>query len=250
MAAIKIILPIYGQYDLVKKWVENIQHQDLHGLTLRIVAIDDSSKEADKSKIEEIFAPLKDKYKTQILMRLVNGGYTHAVNTGLLNCSNIDAVIFGNTDATYIHDHAIAHQYQALKSTGADIVGIRTMQNGMIHHDGILPDDKLSHIHYGHSPKDVRAGIPELKLVTGCGMMISSKVVKTLTPLIDYEHYGFQDIDLCARALQKGLKVVCDREVAMHHLVGMSHRDRDNSRFIEFFNRNKEKFFARYKSVL
>jgi GT2 family glycosyltransferase len=245
------ILPVYGRYDLVDRWAKNMLEHDLYGIDVTFFVVDDATPEnLAIGEIKKYIAKLAKNHRVEYIKRSENGGYTKAVNTALEHRSDNEYILFGNTDAFYVQKNAIKHQMTAMSLTGAQIAGIRTIDKGLIHHDGIIPGQRMMHMHYGQKPEDVFAGIPQVKLVTGCGMMVLREVVDYAVCLHDYSHYGWQDVDLCARWISRGGKVIVDREVAMIHNAGSSQRLKNNKDFLAHFEKNRDLFFAKFQKVL
>lgn len=245
------ILPVYGRYDLVEKWILNMFKQDVNNFNIEFLIVDDATPKEYKIKdLKDIFLIFSSKYKTLFIEKSNNGGYTAAVNNALKYRNNADLIVFGNTDAIYNNTYALKHQWAAMQITGADICGIRTTQKEFIHHDGILPTKKMPHINFMKKIKDTKKGIPEVDLVTGCGMMVTKKVIDYAKNLHNYNGYGWQDVDLCARWRNNGGMVICDRQVSMEHAAGSSQRLKDNADFLNIFNKNRNLFFQKFPNML
>ena len=228
-----IVIPVYGQADLLSKCLASID------VKARVILVDDCGPEQDKLK--EVYSGLNG--NSTLIRQPQNSGFARTVNTGV-NRGNSPLVLLLNSDIE-LKPGAIQAMIDEFNNPEVGIVGPklifgdhRWQQYGKIQHAGMAVNwfGQFIHVNIGWSPEHHKVNQRrEMQAVTGACLMIRRKIWKDI--LAQYKGFGdpttgalneiytkgcYEDIELCFAARGLGYKVIYQPKAEALHYVGAS----------------------------
>ena len=92
--------------------------------------------------------------------------------------------------------------------------------------------------------------LKEITFVSGCAMMISTKVIKEIGALDHSYFMYYEDTDYCARAIEKGFKLMYQPSSKIYHKISSSSGG-DLSPFVLYWStKNRQKFRRKFSKKI
>jgi GT2 family glycosyltransferase/glycosyltransferase involved in cell wall biosynthesis len=213
--AVDIVIPSFRDADRVRTLVESIQKTVPSGMA-RIIVADDASG-------EEHLAALREIAGIEVVAGEVNGGFAANVNRGLRKATPGRDVVLLNSDTEARPGWLACLQFAASQEDDVGVVGARLLYpDGRIQFAGTVRNlgapEWFDH-RYRFKPDDWGpAGIPGPVLaVTGACMYLTSATIERVGLLDERYPMAYEDVDLCLRAWQAGLRVLYFPAASLFH---------------------------------
>jgi GT2 family glycosyltransferase len=210
-----------------------------------VVVIDNGSKGNDADI-------LRKKYKNYIKMikNKENLGFTGGNNVGIKYAINggSDYVLLLNNDTVVDPDLLTELIRVAKNDSKIGIIGPRTVfynqPNKTAHGAGFINWWK------GKGYSEDKENLSECEFVTGCTMLIKKSALEKLNYFFNNNYFTYyEDVDLCIRIKDEGLKVVYYPKVRLRHKVGASTGiEKRNPIAIYYYIRNRFLFMHKHAS--
>lgn len=237
-----VVIPSKGLEPLLRQCLTSLRiaAERSQGIDLEVVLVDNASElpyddrvipEGIDCSISRVDVPLS---------------FSAACNLGASRAGDVDRILFLNNDVL-CHEDVIRDTWAVADSTGAAIVGTRLVYpDGRIQHCGVLFDDGERgpyHARHGVRSELVPRTARSFQAVTGAYMLVDAAAFEDLGGFDEIYPFAYEDVDLCLRAGQRGLRVACAQGTDSIHLQG-------SSRTPEAFDRDREArriFHARWR---
>jgi GT2 family glycosyltransferase/glycosyltransferase involved in cell wall biosynthesis/Tfp pilus assembly protein PilF len=246
---VSLIIPVFNNVELTKKCIDSIRKNTRCDL-YEIIIVDNASTDATL----EYLNSLEDSVK--IIRNEKNVGFAKACNLGA-RISESDYLLFLNNDTEakpswleYLL--SVFNQNLEVAIAGAKLLyPDRTIQHAGIEflplqHPlnlnefgavNVMPDHPYRFLDETMPLVNVRR---ELDMITGACLLIKSSVFKEVGGFDEVYLNGCEDIDLCLKIRQRGLKVIYEPKAILIH-----HEGKTSGRF-DHVKKNLEIFFSRW----
>jgi len=208
---ITIIIPTYGQEDLIKRCLDSINKNCK--LNKEIIIVDDG------------YGLGNDYGNCRIIHHEDNRGFGAAINTGI-RASKYDYIFIINSDV-FIQDICLEKMIFALENY-ADIVGAKLFySDGRVQHAGVYYITNYMFMHYFQG-KPQGGDVPIYCPITGALMGFKRSVIEKIGYFNENFFLAYEDIVFCFRAIKAGLKVLYWPEAKAVHLEGATRITKSN----------------------
>lgn len=133
--------------------------------------------------------------------------------------------LFLNNDVLLV-PAALGEMLALLDAAGSGICGTRLiLPDGTIQHCGVRFDDGRRgpfHIFHGQPSELVPRVQRPFQAVTGAAMLVDHETFELLGGFDEAYPFGYEDVDLCLRARQLGVRVMCAQSHDSLHFESMS----------------------------
>lgn len=233
-----IIIPVYGQADLLAKCLASIEATK-GDLKARVILVDDFGPEQEK--LNPIYHSMNG--SSLVIRNRENSGFARSINNGV-NRSNAPLILLLNSD-TELQPNCLQEMVAEFENSEVGVVGAKLIfgdnrwQNyGKIQHAGIAVNWLGQHIHVnlGWNPDHPKVNERrEMQAVTGACLMIRRKIWRDI--LANYKSFDdpttgalneiytkgtWEDIELCYATRALGYKVIYQPKASALHYVGAS----------------------------
>ncbi|MEO5757327.1 MAG: glycosyltransferase [Mesorhizobium sp.] len=152
--------------------------------------------------------------------------------------------LFLNNDV-FLHPNALADMLGIFADHRIGICGTRlVLPDDMIQHCGVRFDaGERGPYHQDHGQRSARVSRATTfpQAVTGAAMMIDHAAFATLNGFDEAFPFGYEDVDLCLRARQLGIRIACGQRWDSLHLESTSNRKPDRHKA------SRDLFFQRWR---
>jgi glycosyltransferase involved in cell wall biosynthesis/GT2 family glycosyltransferase/Flp pilus assembly protein TadD len=209
-----IIIPVYNRWPLTQKCVEAVAacHDTA---TYEVIVVDNHSTDETSRMLQALDGDVK------ILRQSENRGFASACNLGA-RVAEGENLVFLNND-TEVHSgwlDALIHcarEDKAIAAAGSKLL----YPAGDVQHAGVainvkgIPYHILQHFAADHPAVCEKR---DMQAVTAACMLVPARIFNELGGLDEDYRNGFEDIDLCLRMKDHGMRVVyCPDSVVTHH---------------------------------
>lgn len=223
-----IVIPLFNKVDYTRKCVEALSATVDSGESVEIVLVDNGSTD-DTAEFLSLLGG-----DVVIVRNTKNLGFATACNQGA-RVSRGRNIVFLNND-TVTQPGWLAALLAAAKEEGAGVCGARLLYpDGRIQHAGVAFDEKGIGYHiFNGFPKDHPAVMKRRRFqaVTAACMLVRRDLFEALGGFDEGYRNGFEDVDFCLRAGERGHRVLYVPECAViHHeetTEGRKAHDREN----------------------
>ncbi|MGG0814455.1 glycosyltransferase family 2 protein [Paenibacillus alvei] len=214
---ISVIIPTVLHTELVKQCVTSFINT-VHQLAYEIIIVDDGSTAWIQQDLQAWSDLLP---QVRFIGKTANEGFSKTVNCGIQHAQG-DYVLIVNNDVVFFEPGWLQHMLVAMNSSpDIGIVGARLLYpNLTIQHGGVVPTQKG---HFDHRYRGQEAHYPpamlieDVNAVTGALMLVRKHIFSQIGLLSEEFFIAFEDIDLCYRAKQHGIRVIyCGTASAIH----------------------------------
>ncbi|MEM4655225.1 MAG: glycosyltransferase [Thermosphaera sp.] len=225
IAPIDIIIPIYGQREVVEKCVRSVLQTTPQA---HLILVDDCSPGGE---ILELFSDLNGLDNLTLLRMNTNRGFIEACHEGT-KWAKSPYLLFLNSDVVAFEEDWLSYMYPLkndVKIVGALLIYPRDAKGplaGKVQHAGVARNDEG--IPY-HPFLGWDASSPEVNqqryvnAVTGACFLIERKVWDELGGWDRRFGRGvYEDVDLCWRARKKGYKILYQPKARLYHYESAS----------------------------
>ena len=211
MTRTAVVIPLHGRVDLTERCLASL---DAAADEVELVLVDNASTDGTPALLERM-AP-----SARVIRNPTNLGFATASNQGALAAES-PVVVFLNND-TEVTQGWLDPILEELEDPTVGAVGARLLYpTGRVQHAGMAmaPGASPLHIHRGapgEHPAVTRRR--DLQMVTAACMGMRRELVVALGGFDTGYRNGFEDTDLCLRAIRMGLRVrYAGDSVVMHH---------------------------------
>lgn len=182
-----------------------------------------------------------------------NSHFARASNTGIHVVGQMDAFLFLNNDC-YINPDCIENMVKAMMRGSGDIIGAKLLYpGGAVQHAGGKIHGNWEAV--THEFRGLEADAPEVcesrnvPWVTAACMLVRAKPFVRLGGFMEVFENGYEDVDLCLRFKEKGMKVYyCADAIGIHEEAQTPGRkDHEAANAERFFNCWSRKDVKRFK---
>jgi GT2 family glycosyltransferase len=229
-----VIIPVWNRCELTRDCITALA-KTTEGLSWELIVVDNHSTDGTQAFLSSLGGDV------QIILNQENFGFAKACNQGA-QAARGKYLVFLNND-TVPQDgwlRALVAEVDGHPEVG--IVGSKLLYgDGTVQHAGVVfLRSKLSPYHiYRKAPADLSAVNVrrEFQVVTGACMLVRSQLFNKLGGFDERFRNGFEDVDLCLKAREKGYRVVYQPRSVLYHLEsqtpGRKLHEVDNSRLLQ-----------------
>ena len=224
MIKVVIITPVYNKVEYTRQLISSLQNTD-SGVEYKLVIVDNASKDGTKDfLIPENFKGLEAPIA---ITNKKNKGFSIANNQGVdyVKSLGVPYYCFLNND-TIVTDGWLKEMVDCMeRHAKAVIIGAKLIHpgTGRIQHAGVveLNGHRPSHIHFGqdqsYPPANKEKQYPA---VTGACMLVKSSFYDSVGGFDEAYWCGWEDIDLCKKAIKLGYEVWYTPKARVYHYEG------------------------------
>lgn len=212
---ISIIIPVYKKLDLTKKCLNSIK-KNTKGV-FEVIVVDDNSQDETAEYIKGLGWPI-------LIQNKENLGFAKN-NNKAAKISKGDILVFLNND-TEVHPGWLEALTEPLTDKKVGEVGAKLLfPDGLVQHAGVvISKDKVPrHIYYRHAADKLYVNkMRDFQIVTAACVAIRKEVFNEIGGFNEAYINGMEDVDLCLRLGEKGLRVVYQPEAVVTHHESVS----------------------------
>jgi GT2 family glycosyltransferase len=216
--AVSIIIPVFNKFAFTRQCLSRIERDTPNNLAFEVIVVDNGSTDVTSEFFSQ---PQSYSFPFQYHSNGANLGFSRANNIGA-KLSSAKFLLFLNNDTIVRPGWLEAMVQTAGTDARVGIVGIKQLfpYTNSIHHTGIIftadgtpqhiyphADASLSHVNKQREYQAVQGSclLIARELFLECGMFDESYV------------NGYEDIDLCLKARERGRTVVCCTKSFIYH---------------------------------
>lgn len=226
---VSFIIPVYNNIDLTLKCLSSLRKTVSH-VDYEIIIVDDSSDENTATKLRSLAGD-----KIHVLRNETNCGYARSNNIGAQKAKGYYLFLLNN-DLEFPKKW-IEPIFSGLRKRKVGIVGNVQInaRTGEIDHSGFLFDGKGT-LRHKKTP-NLKGKFTEFHAVTGACLAIPRDLYKKLGGLDERFENGCEDIDLCFKVKEAGLRTIVANESKIDHYVSSTRgiNDLRNERNMRLF---------------
>lgn len=226
-AMVDIVIPVYGQHEMLTRAVASITTSEL-GIPKRVIVIDDATPFSLTH--ENALEALTEFPDVEVHRRKKNAGFIVTCNEGVA-LGRAPIIVLMNSDVVLTSD-CLANLLAPFSNAQVGVVGAKLLfpengqdsrrPSGKIQHAGIAFNTQREpfHIHMAWSADHPKVcTTKEMQAVTGALIATPRKLWNELNGFdLAYGRGTFEDIDYCLRMRHKGYGVIyCAEAIAYHY---------------------------------
>lgn len=251
---VSIIIPFRDKIHFVKKCVDSIEkNTNTDGFTYEIILVNNDSTEKESlDYLKEI------SQKHTVLDHPFPFNYSELNNMGVKN-SEGDYLLFLNNDTSVITNDWLYEMLQLAQIPEIGCVGAKLLfPNDTVQHAGVYihKDGIGGHIYRGfyknsNGYMDRLQIINNVSAVTGACLMISRKHFVEMGGFNQEKlPVAFNDVDLCLKCLNSGLRNVYTPFAELYHYESISRGAEDTPEKMKRFNKEWDYMFSTWREYL
>lgn len=220
-----IIIPVFNRVELTRDCITALLRTTAER-DIEVIVVDNGSSDGTAEYLTSLSEPIR------VIRNAQNLGFARACNQAA-RVATCEYLFFLNNDTIPLADWLEPLLAELDRHPEVGIVGNKLLYaNGTIQHAGVafsLPDGVPYHIYRGvdaHHPAVERRR--ELRAVTGACMLVRRSLFESLGGFDEGYQNGFEDVDLCLRAGDSGVKVVYQPRSVVVHLEEQSDGRKDH----------------------
>ncbi|MGI8505786.1 MAG: glycosyltransferase [Solirubrobacteraceae bacterium] len=217
---VTIVIASYRDADQVAALATSLRKTTKRSLT-RILVADDASGPEHAEALRRIDG-------IELISAQANAGFAANVNRGLRAADPQHDVVVLNSDVTATRGWLACLQYASTQADDVGIVGAKLLYpDGRIQFAGTVrnlgAEEWFDHRYRFRSRSFGPANVPQLVLaVTGACMYLTRELLERVWLLDEEYPMAYEDVDLCLRAWQAGMRVVYAPAAELLHLESVT----------------------------
>jgi len=208
---VSFIVPVYNNFDLTRRCIDTLD-ATVSKLDYEIIIVDDHSDKETAKKLNAL-----EGKRTRVIRNSQNFGYAKSNNVGARSARGKYLILLNN-DLEF-EGKWVEPLLAGLRKRKVGIVGNIQINasTGKIDHSGFLFDGKGT-LRHKQTP-NLKGKYTEFHAVTGACLAISRDLYTQLEGLDERYENGCEDIDLCFKAKELGLKTIVANHSVIRHYV-------------------------------
>lgn len=230
---VSIIIPLFNKVDYTRHCLEALTLNTDESLNYEVILVDNASTDGTADYLRTLSGDIT------IITNKKNLGFAKAINQASKLATGRYLVLLNND--TIPHPEWLAALIRGVERDNADIVGAKLVYpNGRIQHAGVAFDEGNIGYHiYRKLPADLPAANKKrfMQCVTAACMLVKREVFSELKGFNEAYMNGFEDVDFCLRAGERGRKILYTPESVLIHFEETSegrkhHEDQNMQRYL------------------
>ncbi|ADI85775.2 glycosyltransferase [Geobacter sulfurreducens] len=234
---VSIIIPLYNKVEYTKQCLEALALNTDQSLGYEVILVDNASSDGTAEYLRTLSGDVT------IVTNLKNLGFAKACNQGG-RIARGRYLVFLNND-TIPHPGWLNGLIKGAEQDGADIVGARLLYpNGRVQHAGVAFNEQSIGYHiFNGFPADAPAVNRKrfMQCVTAACMLVKQELFAELGGFDEGYVNGFEDVDFCLRAGERGRRILYTPESVLIHFEETSEGRKDHD------TPNIRRFLARWE---
>ncbi|ANA41219.1 hypothetical protein A2G06_14230 [Geobacter anodireducens] len=234
---VSIIIPLYNKVEYTRQCLEALALNTEQALNYEVILVDNASSDGTAEYLRTLSGDVT------IVTNLKNLGFAKACNQGG-RIARGRCLVFLNND-TIPHPGWLAGLLRGAEQDGADIVGARLLYpNGRAQHAGVAFNEQSIGYHiFNGFPADAPAVNRKrfMQCVTAACMLVKQELFAELGGFDEGYVNGFEDVDFCLRAGERGRRILYAPESVLIHFEETSEGRKDHD------TPNIRRFLARWE---
>lgn len=221
---VSIVIPVFNKVELTRQCIEALYRNTAPEPPFEVIVVDNASTDGTREHLEQACQKYE---RLRTIRNERNYGFARACNQGA-RAAKAEFLVFLNND-TVPHPGWLEAMLDLTKSDErVGIVGSKLLYpDGSIQHVGVvIAENRLPlHLLRGRRPEEFARYLTEprdYQVVTAACMLIRSQLFSALGGFDEVFLNGFEDVDLCLRARDKGYRVVFAPNSVLTHFESMS----------------------------
>jgi GT2 family glycosyltransferase len=215
-----VVIPTYNGAHLLSTCLASLLAHPPESCEWQVIVVDDASGDGTVER----FGSYDE--RVTVVARERNGGFAETCNDGARAAGDVDHLVFLNNDTIPIPGWLDTLVAAAGDHPEAAIFGSKLLfPDGTIQHAGIaIGQDLWPHHIYAGFPGDHAAvnGARAMVAVTAACMLIRRDAFAELDGFDTAFHNGYEDVDLCLRAGERGQAIRYCPESVLYHLESVT----------------------------
>lgn len=222
MPSVSIVIPVFNKWDMTRDCLRSMAAHVAHG-GLEVVVVDNASSDATPTECADLGASLFGG-AFRYLRNEANLGFARACNMGAAAATG-ERVFFLNNDTLFTEDPLPALLDELARDDTGCCGPLLLYPDRTIQHMGIgfLHARKCIHIFrkYPANHRVTRRTAP-VQAISAAAMLVDAALFDSLGRFFEGYVNGYEDLDLCARMGERGLRCAIRTDVSMVHLESQS----------------------------
>ncbi|WP_052263250.1 glycosyltransferase [Geobacter pickeringii] len=210
---VSIIIPLYNKVEYTKQCLEALALNTDHSLGYEVILVDNASSDGTADYLRTLSG------EVTVVTNRTNLGFAKACNQGG-RIARGRYLVFLNND-TIPHPAWLDGLIRGTERDGADIVGAKLLYpNGRTQHAGVAFNEQSIGYHiFNGFPADAPAVNRKrfMQCVTAACMLVKRELFAELDGFDEGYVNGFEDVDFCLRAGERGRRILYTPESALIH---------------------------------
>jgi len=245
--SVAVIIPVFNKMELTRDCLASIAKYYPEAVAPEVIVFDNASSDGTQSYLAEA----QREYEwLKVVRSAVNLGFAGACNKGA-ELADADILVFLNND-TIVLPLWLEKMLDRINDPDVGMVGSKLIYpDGTIQHAGIVfsADANPTHVHHLSHHSDAAVNrMKEYPAVTGACIMIKRGLFMEVGCMDRTYPMYYEDVDLCFKVREKGLKIVYQPESMVIHLEGRSSAN-EQAR-VSHTETSKVIFFKKWKDFM
>jgi GT2 family glycosyltransferase/tetratricopeptide (TPR) repeat protein len=234
---VSIIIPLFNKMDYTRHCLEALTLNTDESLNFEVILVDNASTDGTADYLLTLSGDITT------ITNKKNFGFAKAINQAAKLATG-RYLVFLNND-TIPHPEWLPALIRGVERDNADIVGAKLVYpNGRIQHAGVTFDEESIGYHiYRKLPADLPAANKKrfMQCVTAACMLVKREIFTELNGFDEAYVNGFEDVDFCLRAGERGRIILYTPESVLIHFEETSEGRKDHD------DKNMRRYLARWE---
>ena len=232
---ISVVMVVYNRRRLTERCLRSLSRA-LRGLQSEVIVVDNASTDSTSRYLEGLEG-------IRVITQITNYGFLRSANEGAFASSG-RAIVFLNND-TELEADAVRSALRRLEShSDVGVVGAKLVHfNRRLQELGgrVFDDGTTSGIGRGEDPAASEyQDVAEVDMVSGAFLLTRAELFREIGGFDErYRPAYYEDTDYCLEVRKRGMRVLADPEVVVHHHEFGSSTSRDAALSAMALNRQK-----------
>ncbi|MGQ9677257.1 MAG: glycosyltransferase, partial [Chloroflexota bacterium] len=221
---VSIVIPVFNKVEFTRQCIEALYKNTAHKPPFEVIVVDNASTDGTTEYLDQACRKYE---RLRAIRNERNHGFARACNQGA-KVAEAEFLVFLNND-TIPHPGWLDPMLELAKGDErVGIVGSKLLYpDGTIQHIGVVVNDNRLPLHLlrGRRPEEFTRYLAEprdYQVVTAACMLIRSQLFSALGGFDEVFLNGFEDVDLCLRARDKGYRVMFAPNSVLTHFESMT----------------------------